>query len=71
MTMSERDLFRALASALLPSLECEDVNVDVVKAWAAEVQRRSEAYARGETESRDWRESVQRVRQRLAERQKP
>lgn len=66
-----RDERAALARDLLLSLETEDLDGNVEQAWAAEAQRRSEAYARGETESRDWRESVQRVRRMLAERRKP
>ena len=66
-----RDERAALARDLLLSLESEDLDGDVEQAWAAEAQRRSRAYARGETESREWRESVQRVRQLLAERRKP
>lgn len=66
-----RDERAALARDLLLSLEAEELDGDVEQAWAAEVGRRSAAYARGETESRDWRESVQRVRQQLAERREP
>ena len=66
-----RDVRAALARDLLLSLESEELECNVEQAWAAEVQRRSEAYARGETESRDWRESVQRIRQLLAKRREP
>jgi hypothetical protein len=58
--------FRTTASDLSLGVELENADADAEQAWAAEVQRRSAAYAHGETESRDWRESVQRVRQLLA-----
>ena len=62
------DAKRFRTSAIDPSLslESENADADVEQAWAAEVARRSAAYAQGDIESRDWRESVQRVRQFLA-----
>ena len=66
----EPGLFRTMTRDRLLSLGSEDVDADVAQAWAAEVQRRSADYAEGKTESRDWRESVRRVRQLLAETRK-
>lgn len=37
-------------------------------AWAEEIRARSDALARGEVISSDWRESLARVRQRMLER---
>ncbi len=70
MALPRGDL-AALARDLLLSLETEDWDLDTEQAWATEAQRRSEAYSRGETKSRDWRESLRRVREQLAERRKP
>ena len=57
-----------LARQLLLSLETESLDEDVQQAWAEEAERRSVAYERGETESRDWQESVNEIRETLKQR---
>ena len=58
----------SLARDLLASLEPDDSDTDVDAAWAAEIEARSQAVARGEFTASDWRESVERIRQTLAHR---
>ena len=55
-----------LAHDLLLSLEpvCDD---DTNEEWAREIERRSEAYQRGEATALDWRESVEQIREALRE----
>jgi putative addiction module component (TIGR02574 family) len=43
-------------------------NDEWIAAWKPELERRLEAYRRGETIATDWRESLERVRRSLAER---
>jgi hypothetical protein len=51
-----------LVRDLLVSLEGIGPEEDAEPAWAAEIQARSDAVARGEFSASDWRESVERVR---------
>ena len=67
LTAEER---ASLARDLLLSLESAELDLSVEQEWAAEVERRAEAYARGETTASDWRESVERTRRALAARRK-
>lgn len=60
----------ALARELFLSLEVEELEDDVFPLWAEEAERRSDAYARGETTARDWRESVDCLRRTLDQRRK-
>jgi len=57
-----------LARDLLVSLETGDFDADADSAWATEIEARSAAYGRGELAARDWRESLERVRQALSQR---
>ncbi|MBC7856014.1 MAG: addiction module protein [Pirellulaceae bacterium] len=50
----------ALAHDLLISLEDEEPDADAASAWAEEIEARSAAYAAGEIEASDWRESLAR-----------
>jgi len=59
-----------LARDLLASLEAIGPDKGAESDWAAEIQARSDAVARGEFSASDWRESVERVRQHLAQRRK-
>ena len=52
-----------LAGDLLASLEDAAPDATSEAAWAAEILARSDAYRRGEAIARDWRESLDRVRQ--------
>lgn len=54
-----------LAHESLASLEDAKVEHDCDAVWADEVLARSDANRSGETTARDWRESVERVRQAL------
>lgn len=54
-----------LAHDLLASLEDAKVDADCDVVWADEVLARSDAYRCGEATARDWRQSVERVRQAL------
>ncbi len=60
-----------LARDLLVSLESSGPEEEAQSDWAAEIQTRSDAVARGEFSASDWRESVERVRKHLASRRKP
>ncbi len=55
----------ALARDLLVSLDDVETDSDSDQQWADEILARSDAYQRGELTARDWRESVDRVRQAL------
>ncbi|MDA9859256.1 addiction module protein [Rubripirellula sp.] len=57
-----------LARQLLLSLENDSFDDDVQRAWAEEAERRSVAHQQGETDSRDWQESVNEMRESLKER---
>ncbi len=57
-----------LARQLLLSLETDSFDDDVQRPWAEEADRRSAAYQQGETESRDWQESVNEMRESLKQR---
>ncbi len=57
-----------LARQLLLSLENDSFDDDVQRAWAEEAERRSVAYQQGETDSRDWQELVNEMRESLKER---
>ena len=57
-----------LARDLLVSLESTEPGEDTESEWAAEIQARSAAVARGEFSASDWRESLARVRKHLEER---
>ena len=59
-----------LARQLLLSLEDERFDEGVQQAWAEEADRRSIAYEKGETESRDWQESVDEIRQTFQQRRR-
>ncbi len=59
-----------LAKQLLLSLENENFDEGVQQAWAEEAERRSVAYEKGETESRDWQESVNEIRETLKQRRR-
>lgn len=50
----------ALAHDLLMSLEEDEPDADAASAWAEEIEARSAAYAAGEIEAFDWRESLAR-----------
>ena len=52
----------ALAHDLLISLEEDEPDADAASAWAEEIEDRSAAYAAGEIEAFDWRESLARSR---------
>lgn len=60
----------ALARDLLASLDADEPDEDVEAAWAAEIEARSQAVARGDFTASDWRESVARIRQNLAQRRR-
>ena len=55
----------SLAHDLLVSLEEGEPDADADTAWAAEIETRSAAYAAGEVQASDWRESVARLRATL------
>ena len=57
-----------LARQLLLSLEKDSFDDDVQRAWAEEAERRSTSYQQGETESREWQESVNEMRESLRQR---
>lgn len=57
-----------LARQLLLSLENDSFDEDVQRVWAEEAERRSAAYRQGETDSRDWQESVDEMRESLRQR---
>ncbi len=57
-----------LARQLLLSLENDSFDDDVQRAWAEEAERRSTAYQQDETDSRDWQESVNEMRESLKQR---
>jgi hypothetical protein len=46
----------------------KEAEVDVQLAWAEEAERRAQAYDDGKTNSRDWRESIQDIREDLQKR---
>lgn len=50
----------ALAHDLLISLEEDEPDADAASVWAQEIEARSAAYAAGEIEAFDWRESLAR-----------
>ncbi len=60
-----------LATLLLASLEAEPLDDSSQQAWKDEAESRSLAYSQGQLTARDWRESVDRIRQVLAQRRKP
>jgi hypothetical protein len=55
----------ALAHDLLVSLEDDEPDADAASAWAEEIETRSEAYATGQVEAFDWRESLARSKAAL------
>jgi hypothetical protein len=58
----------SIAGRLLSSLEtmpCENAAIDEI--WAKEIMARSAAYARGELKAQPWREALDEVRGRVAE----
>jgi hypothetical protein len=57
-----------LARQLLLSLEADSFDDDVQRVWVEEAERRSVAYQQGETDSRDWQESVNEMRESLKRR---
>lgn len=59
-----------LATILLASLEAEPIDGDSQEAWKVEAESRALAYSQGKLTASDWRESVERVRQALANRRK-
>ncbi len=63
----------ALAHDLLLSLDPVDVaeQAEISEEWAREIERRLEARRAGDVELLDWRESVERLRRELRERQTP
>lgn len=58
----------ALARDLLVSLENTEPDESVQADWAVEIEARSDAVARGDFSATDWRESIERVREHLAQR---
>ena len=60
-----------LARDLLLSLESPDFDEDADSAWAAEIEARSAAFARGELTATPWRESVARMKEALVKRPSP
>ena len=56
-----------LARDLLVSLESIGPEEGAQSDWATKIQARSDAVARGEFSASDWRESVERIRKRLAQ----
>ena len=54
-----------LARQLIISLEPPDFDSNVETAWATEIESRSSQVDRGEDCLRDWRESVERIRNSL------
>ena len=65
--LSKEDRAR-LARDLLLSLDSEELDEDCESAWAAEINARSAAVARGDFTASDWRESLERARQVLRRR---
>ena len=59
-----------LATLLLASLEEEPLDGTSQQAWKEEAESRSLAYSQGQLAASDWRESVDRIRQVLAQRRK-
>ena len=57
----------SLAKALIESLEPEEVVAGVEAAWLEEIESRADEVERGETAVHDWKESLDRVRQKLDE----
>ena len=57
-----------LVRQLLLSLEANDFDDDVQRAWAEEAERRSLSYEHGKSESRDWPESIFAIRETLKQR---
>lgn len=60
-----------VAHELLASIDpsSEDVTDEEWRqAWGAEIRRRSDALARGDVETVDWREAMSQIRQRMRER---
>lgn len=55
----------ALASELIVSLDDGPPDPDAAALWAAEIERRAEAYARGEVTAEDAREGLERLKERL------
>ena len=62
----EREL---LGGQLLCSLESTETQVEIDAAWEKEILARSDAYQRGNIKAFDAAGTVDRIRQRLAERQ--
>jgi putative addiction module component (TIGR02574 family) len=56
-----------LAQDLIGSLETLESSEGLSQAWLDEIARRSDALHRGEMKADDWRTSLGRVRERLAE----
>lgn len=61
----------SLATLLLASLEAEPLEGTSQQFWKEEAESRSLAYSQGQLTASDWRESVDRIRQVLAQRRKP
>ena len=57
-----------LARQLLLSLETETFDDDIQRAWADEAERTFRGLPAGETDSRDWQESVNEMRESLKQR---
>jgi putative addiction module component (TIGR02574 family) len=54
-----------LADVIEQSLAGRDFETpEIASAWMAEIERRAEAYERGETTAEDWRSVVARIRSR-------
>ena len=56
-----------LARDFLASLESGETQSNAPSDWAAEIEARSDAVARGRFSATDWRESVERIRNQLAQ----
>ncbi len=61
----------SLATLLLASLETQPLDDGAQQAWTEEAESRLQAYSQGQLVASDWRESVERIRQLLAQRHKP
>lgn len=58
----------SLATLLLASLETQLLDDGAEQAWIEEAESRALAYSQGQLTASDWRESVDRIRQVLAQR---
>ena len=70
LTLPVRDR-ASLATLLLASLETQPLDDGAQQAWIEEAESRSLAYSQGQLAASDWRESVDRIRQVLAQRREP